>query len=44
MTDNTVTLRYRDSMEQERVPVEKLREIIEDRVSITALLKKIDID
>jgi hypothetical protein len=26
------------------VPVEKLCEIIEDRVSITALLKKIDID
>ena len=44
LTDNTVTLRYRDSMKQERVPVEKLREIIEDRVSITALLKKIDID
>jgi glycine--tRNA ligase len=31
-------------MKQERVPVEKLREIIEDRVSITSLLKKIDID
>ena len=44
LTDNTVTLRYRDSMKQERVPVEKLREIIEDRVSITSLLKKIDID
>ena len=44
LTDNTVTLRYRDSMKQERVSVEKLREIIEDRVSITSLLKKIDID
>ena len=44
LKDNTVTLRYRDSMKQERVPVEKLREIIEDRVSITSLLKKIDID
>ena len=44
LNDNTVTLRYRDSMKQERVPVEKLREIIEDRVSITSLLKKIDID
>ena len=31
-------------MEQERVPISKLREIIEDRVSITSLLKKIDID
>lgn len=28
-------------MKQERVPVEKLREIIEDRVSITSLLKKL---
>ena len=44
LNDNTVTLRYRDSMKQERVPVEKLRGIIEDRVSITSLLKKIDID
>ena len=44
LTDGTVTLRYRDTMEQERVPIDKLREIIEDRVSITTLLKKIDID
>ena len=44
LNDNTVTLRHRDSMKQERVPIEKLREIIEDRVSITSLLKKIDID
>ena len=43
LTDNTVTLRYRDSMKQERVPVAKLREIIEDRVSITSLLKKLDV-
>ena len=41
LTEGTVTLRYRDSMKQERVPVEKLREIIEDRVSITSLLKKL---
>lgn len=41
LEDNTVTLRYRDSMKQERVPVEKLREIIEERVSITSLLKKL---
>ena len=44
LNDNTVTLRYRDSMKQERVPVEKLRSIIEDRVSITSLLKYFDID
>ena len=41
LTDNTVTLRYRDSMKQERVPVEQLRAIIEDRVNITSLLKKL---
>ena len=26
--DNTVTIRYRDSMEQERVPIAKLKEIV----------------
>ena len=41
MEDNTVTLRHRDTMEQERVNVNKLRAIIEDRVSITSLLKKL---
>lgn len=41
LTDNTVTLRYRDTMKQERVPVSELRSIIEDRVSITSLLKKL---
>ena len=30
-------------MKQERVPIERLREIIEDRVSITSLLKKLDV-
>ena len=43
LKDDTVTLRYRDSMQQERVPVSKLRSIIEDRVSITSLLKKLDV-
>ena len=42
MEDNTVTLRFRDSMDQERVSVDKLREIIEDRVSITSVLKKLN--
>ncbi len=41
LKDNTVTLRYRDTMKQERVPVDQLRSIIEDRVSITSLLKKL---
>lgn len=29
-------------MDQERVSVDKLREIIEDRVSITSVLKKLN--
>ena len=43
LKDNVVTLRFRDTMQQERVPVDKLREIIEDKVSITSLLKKLDV-
>jgi glycyl-tRNA synthetase len=31
--DNTVTIRHRDSMEQERVPIEKLKEIVLQAVS-----------
>ena len=41
LTDNTVTLRNRDTMEQKRVRIEDLRALIEDEVSITSLLKKI---
>jgi glycyl-tRNA synthetase len=41
LKDNTVTLRYRDTMEQKRVSIDELRGIIEDKVSITSLLKKI---
>lgn len=41
LTDNCVTLRDRDTMEQQRVPVGQLRSLIEDKVSITSLLKKL---
>jgi glycyl-tRNA synthetase len=41
LKDNMVTLRHRDTMEQQRVPISELRSIIEDRVSITSLLKKL---
>ncbi len=41
LKDNTVTLRFRDTMEQERVDISRLREIIEDKVSIVSLLKKL---
>lgn len=36
-----LTLRFRDTMEQERVSIDQLRAIIEDKVSITSLLKKL---
>jgi glycyl-tRNA synthetase len=39
--DNTVTIRYRDSMLQERVPVKQLRDIIEEKVSFKGPLKKL---
>lgn len=41
LTDNCVTLRDRDTMQQERVPIANLRAMLEDKVSITSLLKKI---
>lgn len=41
LTDNTVTLRERDSMQQERIPVEKVRDIVRKRVDITELLRQL---
>jgi glycyl-tRNA synthetase len=41
LKDNTVTLRFRDTMEQERVNISELDNIIEEKVSITSLLKKL---
>ena len=41
LKDNCVTLRYRDTMEQERVEISMLNAIIEDKVSIASLLKKL---
>ena len=41
LKDNTVTLRFRDTMAQERVNIDQLRSIIEDKVSISSLLKKL---
>jgi glycyl-tRNA synthetase len=37
--DNTVTIRYRDSMDQERVNIGQLKDIIKEKVSIQSLLK-----
>lgn len=39
-SDNTVTIRYRDSMKQERVPIASLKEIISKEVDMKNLLKK----
>jgi len=39
--DSTVTIRYRDSMLQERVKISGLKDIIAEKVSIATLLKKL---
>ena len=41
LNDGCVTLRHRDTMEQERVAISELNNIIEDKVSIASLLKKL---
>ncbi len=38
LEDNTVTIRERDSMQQERVPIEKIAEIVGTRVDMKNLL------
>ena len=41
LKDNCVTIRFRDTMEQERVSIDKLYDIIAEKVSMKNLLKKI---
>lgn len=41
LEDNTVTLRYRDTMEQKRVPIDNLKEIIANEVDMRSWLMKI---
>ncbi len=41
LEDDTVTLRHRDSMEQERVKVTDLEKILSEKVSLNTLLKKL---
>ena len=41
LEDNTVTIRYRDTMEQERVKVSVLRENIKEKVDIANLLRQL---
>ncbi len=41
LEDKTVTIRYRDSMKQERVTISSLKNIITEKVNITTLLRKL---
>ncbi len=41
LNDNCVTVRYRDTMKQERVPIESLHKLIGDAVNMKNLFKKI---
>jgi glycyl-tRNA synthetase len=41
LEDNTVTIRYRDSMKQERVAISQLPAIIEEKVSVKKALEKL---
>ena len=41
MEDNTVTIRYRDSMEQERVAIDQVKSIIGSQVNLRRLFEKL---
>ncbi|RKE03242.1 glycine--tRNA ligase [Marinifilum flexuosum] len=41
LEDNAVTIRHRDSMEQERIEISKLAEILDSHVSMKSLFKKL---
>lgn len=41
LEDNTVTIRYRDTMEQERVSIDALNNIISEKVSMKSLFKQL---
>lgn len=42
LQDNTVTIRFRDTMQQERVKIESLNKIIDDMVSFKKALQKLN--
>ena len=42
LNDNCVTIRYRDTMAQERVSIDSLRDIIADKVSLRSVLKNLE--
>ncbi len=41
LNDNCVTLRHRDSMKQERIPIDKIQSIVEEKVSLTKILSSL---
>lgn len=41
LEDNTVTIRYRDTMEQERIAIDEIEKIVNDKVSMRRLLEKL---
>ncbi|MEZ5036422.1 MAG: glycine--tRNA ligase [Chitinophagales bacterium] len=41
LTDNTVTLRDRDTMQQERISIDNLEQFIADKVNMNTLLRKL---
>ncbi|MDR0830866.1 MAG: glycine--tRNA ligase, partial [Prevotellaceae bacterium] len=41
LEDETVTIRHRDTMQQERVAIAELYQIIDNEVNIKGLLKKL---
>jgi len=41
LEDNTVTIRYRDTMEQERVSVDTLQRVIAEKTDMKYLLKQL---
>lgn len=41
LEDETVTIRYRDSMKQDRIAIRQLREILADKVNMKSLLNKL---
>ena len=41
LEDNAVTIRYRDTMQQERVAIDQLRDILKEKTDMRELLKQI---
>jgi glycyl-tRNA synthetase len=41
LEDNTITVRFRDSMEQIRIPIASLSALVKEKVSLSAALQKL---